>query len=129
MGYPVRPCMSPIIARICRLQALNIHAASVPYSVKPEDLGKATMALRALNVSGVNVTVPHKNGVIEFLDELDASAKQVGAVNTIRAEKRKAAWLQHRRLRIFVIAAQRDGRTRPGEPKKWWCWAPAARQA
>src|SRR5260370_19209145 len=47
------------------------------------------MALRALNITGVNVTVPHKGAVIEFLDELDPVAKQIGAVNTIVQRNRK----------------------------------------
>jgi shikimate dehydrogenase len=42
------------------------------------------------NLSGMNVTIPHKQQVMRYLDELDASAKQVGAVNTIKflADKR-----------------------------------------
>src|SRR5258708_23191141 len=82
MGHPVEHSLSPVMHNAA-FEALGIHAVYVAFMVKPEDLGKATMSLRALNVSGVNVTVPHKGGVIEFLDELDASAKQVGAVNTI----------------------------------------------
>jgi len=82
MGSPIEHSLSPVMHNAA-FEALGIHAVYLPFLVKPEDLGKATMSLRALNVSGVNVTIPHKGGVIEFLDELDASAKQIGAVNTI----------------------------------------------
>lgn len=88
MGSPIEHSLSPAMHNAA-FEALGIHAVYVPFAVKPEDLGKATMSLRALNVSGVNVTVPHKGGVIEFLDELDASAKQIGAVNTIVHKNRK----------------------------------------
>src|SRR5262245_53890994 len=88
MGYPVEHSLSPIMHNAA-FEALGIHGAYLPFRVKPEDLGKATMGLRALNIIGVNVTVPHKGAVIEFLDELDASAKQVGAVNTIVQKDRK----------------------------------------
>src|SRR5437870_11777566 len=72
MGHPVEHSLSPVMHNAA-FEALGIHAVYVPFMVKPEDLGKATMALRALNVGGVNITVPHKGGVIEFLDELDSS--------------------------------------------------------
>ena len=39
--------------------------------------------MRALNIHGLNVTMPHKNAVIEYLDELDPTAKTIGSVNTI----------------------------------------------
>lgn len=82
MGYPIEHSLSPVMHNAA-FEALGLPAVYVPLMVKPEDLGKATLALRALGVSGVNVTIPHKGAVIEFLDELDASAKQIGAVNTI----------------------------------------------
>ncbi len=82
MGYPIGHSLSPVMHNAA-YEALGVHAVYVPFEVKPEDLGKATMCLRALGISGVNVTLPHKSGVIEFLDDLDASAKQIGAVNTI----------------------------------------------
>ncbi len=88
MGCPVEHTMSPVMHNAA-YEALGLHAVYVPFLVKPEDLGKATLSLRALNISGVNVTVPHKSGVIEFLDELDSSAKQIGAVNTIVLKNRK----------------------------------------
>src|SRR3954471_11135305 len=82
MGSPVEHSLSPVMHNAA-FEAMGMPAVYVPFLVKPEDLGKATMALRALGVSGVNVTVPHKGAVIEFLDEIDQSAKKVGAVNTI----------------------------------------------
>jgi shikimate dehydrogenase len=82
MGYPVEHSISPIMHNAA-YETMGLQAVYVPFRVKPEDLGKATMALRALNISGVNVTLPHKGAIIEFLDELDPSAKIVGAVNTV----------------------------------------------
>ena len=39
--------------------------------------------MRALNIKGLNVTIPHKVAVIQFLDRLDPLAERIGAVNTI----------------------------------------------
>jgi shikimate dehydrogenase len=88
MGYPIEHTKSPVMQNAA-FEALGMPAVYVPFLVRPEDLGKATMSLRALNVSGVNVTIPHKSAVIEFLDELDPVAKQIGAVNTIVLRNKK----------------------------------------
>ena len=55
----------------------------VPFRVKKEELAKAIEGMRALNIRGLNVTIPHKVAVIQFLDELDHLAEKIGAVNTI----------------------------------------------
>ncbi len=88
MGCPIEHTKSPLMHNAA-FEALGMQAVYAPFLVRPEDLGKATLALRALNISGVNVTVPHKGAVIEFLDELDPIAKQIGAVNTIVQRNRK----------------------------------------
>lgn len=53
------------------------------FRVKREELGKAIDGMRALNIKGLNVTIPHKVAVLPFLDKLDSLAEQIGAVNTI----------------------------------------------
>src|SRR5262249_2827053 len=88
MGYPVSHSLSPIMHNAA-FEALGSQAVYVPFMVKPEDLGKATLSLRALGISGLNITLPHKGAGIEFLDELDPSAKQTGAVNTIVVKNNK----------------------------------------
>ncbi len=51
--------------------------------VKPEDLGDAVAGLKAMNMRGINLTIPHKVEVIKYLDELSPAAKLIGAVNTV----------------------------------------------
>jgi len=111
MGCPVEHTLSPIMHNAA-FEALGIHAAYMPFLVKPEDLGKATLALRAMGISGVNVTVPHKGAVIEFLDELDASAKQVGAVNTI-VQKGGKLHGYNTDGSGFLLSLQKDGHFDP----------------
>jgi shikimate dehydrogenase len=55
------------------------HAFEVP----PERVGDAVRAVRGLDLAGLNVTVPHKQSVMPFLDEVTAAAGAIGAVNTI----------------------------------------------
>lgn len=115
MGCPIEHTLSPVMHNAA-FEALGIRAVYVPFPVKPEELGKATMALRALGVSGVNVTLPHKGAVIEFLDELDTSAKQVGAVNTI-VQKNKRLYGYNTDGAGFILSLRKDGHFDPAGKK------------
>ncbi|MFH1259039.1 MAG: shikimate dehydrogenase [Elusimicrobiota bacterium] len=87
-GYPVEHTLSPVLQNAA-FAARNLNFVYLPYLVKPEHLFRAVSSIRALNMVGVNVTIPHKEAVVEFLDELHASAKIVGAVNTIHYRNNK----------------------------------------
>jgi shikimate dehydrogenase len=115
MGHPIEHTLSPVMHNAA-FEAMGVHAVYVPFQVKPEDLGKATMALRALNVSGVNVTLPHKGAVIEFLDELDQSAKQIGAVNTIVHRNHKL-YGYNTDGAGFILSLRKDGHFDPSGKK------------
>ncbi|MFF2017380.1 shikimate dehydrogenase [Paenibacillus sp. NPDC058177] len=82
MGDPIGHSKSPLMHGAA-LKAMGIPGAYVPLHVKPEDLGEAVHAIRTLGFRGVNVTIPHKVAVMEYLDRLDESALAIGAVNTI----------------------------------------------
>jgi shikimate dehydrogenase len=62
---------------------LGLNFRYLPFLVHPDSLGQAVDAVRILNLAGVNITVPHKEKVITFLDEVDGEASFIGAVNTI----------------------------------------------
>lgn len=81
-GDPVHHSLSPLMQNHA-LSLLGIDAVYLPFHVRPEQLGAAVAGLRALNLLGVNVTVPHKEAVCAHLDELDPAARRIGAVNTI----------------------------------------------
>lgn len=59
------------------------------FEVPPDKLGAAMDALDALDMRGINLTIPHKVAVIEHLDELSPEARAIGAVNTVRIEAGK----------------------------------------
>lgn len=68
------------------LCASGLNYVYVPFEVAPECLGAAVSGLKALDVAGFNVTIPHKTEIMQYLDELDASAEIAGAVNTVKNE-------------------------------------------
>ena len=79
---PIGHTVSPAMHNAAFEQA-GIDYLYVPFQVKKEELGKAIAGMRALNIRGLNVTIPHKVAVIPFLDDLDDLAQRIGAVNTI----------------------------------------------
>ena len=81
-GYPVEHTLSPAMHNAA-LKSLGLDFCYVPFSVHPDLLDKAVSAIRALNLRGVNITVPHKEKVMPFLDRVDEEAAFIGAVNTI----------------------------------------------
>ncbi|MCL0091249.1 shikimate dehydrogenase [Dehalococcoidales bacterium] len=82
IGDPIEHTMSPIMHNAA-FKKLGIDCWYLPFRVRKEELGKAIEGMRALNISGLNVTIPHKVAVIPFLDKLDPMARKIGSVNTI----------------------------------------------
>jgi shikimate dehydrogenase len=82
IGDPVEHSLSPAMHNAA-FRRLRMDWAYVAFHVRPADLAAAVAGLRALGVGGVNVTVPHKERVIELLDSVSATARRAGAVNTI----------------------------------------------
>ena len=63
--------------------ALGVDAVYLAFDVAPAQLGAAIAGARALGVRQLAVSIPHKEAVMPFLDEVDATARRIGAVNTI----------------------------------------------
>lgn len=82
IGWPVAHSLSPVMQNAA-LQAAALNGIYVPFAVEPEHLVTAVAGLRALDVSGFNVTIPHKTAIVPLLDELAPTAVQAGAVNTV----------------------------------------------
>lgn len=62
---------------------LGLDFVYVPFSVRPDDLESAVRGIRSLDIVGVNLTIPHKERVIEYLDWVSDDAKRIKSVNTI----------------------------------------------
>ncbi len=81
-GFPVEHTLSPVMQNAA-FAHLGLDFCYIPFSVPPESLRQAVEAVRALSFLGANLTVPHKETVIPFLDQLDKEAAAIGAVNTV----------------------------------------------
>ncbi|BCB04903.1 shikimate dehydrogenase [Bacillus sp. KH172YL63] len=88
IGDPIAHSMSPLM-HTSAFRESGVDATYVKFHVKKEDLPQAIEGIKALGIRGVNVTVPHKEQVMELLDEIDPLAEAIGAVNTIVNENGK----------------------------------------
>ena len=81
-GYPIEHTLSPLMHNTA-FEDLGLDNCYVPFMVTPDDLTYAVQSVKALNMLGVNITVPHKENVLPLLDNIDKEAAFIGAVNTI----------------------------------------------
>lgn len=82
IGDPINHSLSPIIQNAA-FEAVDLNFVFLAYKVKTSGLEDAVNGARALNIRGLNVTMPHKTRIIDFLDRIDLSAQIIKSVNTV----------------------------------------------
>lgn len=85
IGYPVGHSLSPAIQNTA-LKACGLEGEYSLFPIRPEDrqaLQELLARVRSGEITGLNVTIPHKQNVIPFMDELTPTAGSIGAVNVI----------------------------------------------
>ena len=82
IGHPIKHSRSPILHNYAFNKA-ELDYVYLPFDIASTNLKDALKGMVALSVKGFNVTVPHKERIVEYLDELSDGAKIVNAVNTV----------------------------------------------
>lgn len=82
IANPVEHSLSPMMQNFYA-EKTGVDFVYVPFHVKHEDIGAAITGAYALNLAGMNVSVPHKQHVIPYLSHMDDDARAIGAVNTL----------------------------------------------
>jgi len=82
IGDPVEHSRSPQMHNTA-FQEMGLDYVYVPFRVKAEQLESAVNGFKALNVVGINVTLPHKKAVLPLMDRISEEAELIGAVNTM----------------------------------------------
>ena len=85
IGHPIEHSMSPIMHNAA-LKELSLDYVYLAFNIPPNDLKKAVLGFKMFSIKGINVTTPHKENIIPYLDEIDPLAEKIGAVNTIKNE-------------------------------------------
>ncbi|MCA9522106.1 MAG: shikimate dehydrogenase [Myxococcales bacterium] len=104
IGHPVSHSLSPTMHNAA-FEALGLDICYLAFDVPPASLSLAMEGLRALGAIGMSVTIPHKQSVRNFIDELDGDALLVGAVNCLA--KRGPGWVGYNTdVRGFLVALE-----------------------
>jgi shikimate dehydrogenase len=82
IGWPIAHSRSPRLHGYW-LERYGIDGAYLPFAVRPERLAAALAGLPALGLSGINVTLPHKEAALGLCTKVTEAARRIGAVNTI----------------------------------------------
>jgi shikimate dehydrogenase len=91
IGYPLSHSLSPVI-HAAALQSCRLEGEYALFPIQPDDkqgLKDLLGGVRRGEIHGLNVTIPHKQNVIDFLDELTPTADAIEAVNTIYQQNHK----------------------------------------
>jgi shikimate dehydrogenase len=82
MGYPIAHSLSPVMQTFA-FRHHGLDCVYVPFPVTPDRLADAVVGAVALGVCGLNVTIPHKEAIMAYLDEVSVEAQFIGAINTV----------------------------------------------
>ena len=82
IGDPIERSLSPAMHNAA-FNSVGLNCTYIAFRVPKWELSMSVHSLRANNISGFNVTIPHKVDIMSYIDELDSSAKKAKAVNTV----------------------------------------------
>jgi len=82
IGHPIKHSFSPYIHNITS-ELLKTDYIYLPFDVTPDNLNNALKGMVALDLRGFNVTIPHKENILQYLNNISEEASIVGAVNTV----------------------------------------------
>ena len=85
IGDPIEHSVSPKMHNAV-LKELCLDYVYIAFKVKKENLKEAVQGFKSLGIQGINVTIPHKVDIMQYLDEIDPTAMKIGAINTIKNE-------------------------------------------
>jgi shikimate dehydrogenase len=82
MGWPVMHSKSPMLHNYWFKQ-YGLNGTYVPFAIEPSGLGAALRALHPLGFAGCNLTIPHKQEALKFVDEVDPVGRSMGAISCV----------------------------------------------
>ena len=107
LGSPIRHSASPAMHNAA-FAALGLNWRYLAFEVDPKNLRAAIEGAKAMGFVGFNLTVPHKLLAVEMMDELDASARTWGAVNTIKFVQSPKSKVQSPEIRAVGFNTDAD---------------------
>jgi len=85
IGHPIEHSLSPVMHNAA-IKELILDYIYLSFDVPPQDLEKAVLGFKKHDMKGINVTIPHKETIMQYLDQIDPLAEKIGAVNAVKNE-------------------------------------------
>lgn len=82
IGHPIKHSFSPKMHNLT-FQSQELNYIYLPFDVPTSQLGESLKAMGILGIRGLNVTLPHKEKIIQYMDHVSEEASTVGAINTV----------------------------------------------
>jgi len=111
IGDPIAQSKSPLIHNAA-YRKLGLNAVYVPIRVPPDLLQESLKELERLSVAGFSVTIPHKEGVLQYAEQMDEATDLMGAANTLF--RRDGRWFATNTDAPAAISAIQDGLRKAG---------------
>lgn len=111
IGDPIVQSKSPLIHNAA-YRKLGLNAVYVPIRVPPDLLQESLKELERLSVAGFSVTIPHKEGVLQYAEQMDEATDLMGAANTLF--RRDGSWFATNTDAPAAISAIQDGLRKAG---------------
>jgi shikimate dehydrogenase len=86
MGWPISQSRSPMLHNFW-FEQHGLAGSYVPLAIPPERLAGALRSLQSLNFAGCNLTIPLKQDAMQIVDEVDITAKKIGAISCVVVRK------------------------------------------
>lgn len=109
-GFPLAHTLSPVMQEAA-FRDLHLKAFYLPFEIDRREFRDLMRSSKNLLLDGFNVTVPYKEDILGFLDELSAPAKAIGAVNTVVRKGNKWAGFNTDELG-FITSLEKEGKFR-----------------
>lgn len=82
IGHPIKQSYSPFIHNVA-IELKKLDYVYLPFDIPPSNLKSALRGMTALNIKGFNVTIPHKESAIQYMNSVSEEVSMIGSINTI----------------------------------------------
>jgi shikimate dehydrogenase len=82
IGHPIKHSYSPFIHNVA-IELKKIDYVYLPFDIPSSNLRSALKGMTALGIRGLNVTIPHKEAAIQYMNNLSEEVTMIGSINTI----------------------------------------------
>ena len=88
IGHPIKHSYSPFIHNVA-IEIKKVDCVYLPFNILASNLRNALKGMVALNIRGFNVTIPHKEAAVSYMNSISEEVSIIGSLNTIVNEQGK----------------------------------------